>query len=192
VASSNEVFFALAQSPGGSPSPPRASRRRLLVWGGLILALGGSVGVLLLSRRRAVGELRSVIHQAAYAHGLDPQLVDAVVQAESGGNPQAVSRARAYGLMQLRIPTASEMAGRPVTSEELFDPRLNLELGCRYLKRMLALFGHDERLALMAYNAGPRNVMRWMEQTRSTDEILAKHAFPETRAYVRKVLETRG
>ena len=193
----NEVDEVFVQPAPEAPSPGvvaarPASPRRLLVWGGLAFALCGSVVVLLLSRQRAFGQLRNVIHQTADGHGLDPYLVEAVVLAESGGNPRAVSRAQAYGLMQLRIPTASQMAGRPVTAEDLFDPGLNLDLGCLYLRRMLNMFGGDERLALMAYNAGPGNVLRWMERSRDPEKIMAQHAFPETRAYVRKVLATRG
>jgi len=164
-----------------------SSRRRLFVWMGVAFALGGSVLILWLSRQRTAHDLRLLIRQAADSHALDPELVEAVVEAESGGNPQAVSRAQAYGLMQLRIPTASEVADRDITVNELFDPAINLDLGCRYLRRMLERYG-DVRLALMAYNAGPSRVDRWRKLDPDPAGILENHAFGQTRAYVRKVL----
>jgi soluble lytic murein transglycosylase-like protein len=179
--------------PGGihREPPPVTRRRRLFVWGGLLLALAGSAGILVVLRGRQAAAQRHLIRQVALEEGVDPLLAEAVVEAESGGNPWAVSRARAYGLMQLRLPTAAEVAGRPVTAEELFDPRLNVELGCRYLRRLLDRYRGDERLALMAYNAGMGNLDRWRRKDPSTDRILEGLAFPETRAYVRKVLALR-
>jgi soluble lytic murein transglycosylase-like protein len=169
--------------------PPRFTRRRrLLIWGGVAVAFLGSILILYLARREKEADLLRLVGIAARAQGLDTALVAGVVHAESKGNPTAVSRAQAYGLMQLRIATASEMAGRSVTVEELFDPVFNLELGCRYLRRMLDRFDDDVLLALMAYNAGPGRVDRWLSQERDPIAILRRHAFGETRAYVRKVL----
>jgi len=173
--------------PAFAPPPAMPRSRRLLVWGGLCFALLGSIAVLVLARRRAVEDLLPLIHGAAARHGLDRHLVEAVVEAESSGNPRAVSRARAYGLMQVRLPTALDMAGREVTVDELLDPAVNLELGCRYLSRMLARFG-DVRLALMAYNAGPGSVDRWLAEQPDPALVLRDLAYGETRAYVRKVL----
>jgi len=163
-------------------------RRRLLVWGGVAVAFLGSILILYLARRETEADLRRLVAIAARGQGLDANLVASIVHAESKGNPTAVSRAQAYGLMQLRIPTASEMAGRPVTVEELFDPALNLDLGCRYLRRMLDRFDDNLLLALMAYNAGPGSVERWLAAESDPAAILRRHAYGETRAYVRKVL----
>jgi len=171
--------------PAAAPPPPQS--RRLLVWGGLAFALAGSIVVLVLARRRAAEDLRPLVHGAALRHGLDKHLVEAVVEAESSGNPRAVSRAQAYGLMQVRLPTARDMAGREVTVDELLDPAVNLELGCRYLSRMIARFG-DVRLALMAYNAGPGSVDRWLAKQPDPALLLRDHAYGETRAYVRRIL----
>ncbi|MHC4729251.1 MAG: lytic transglycosylase domain-containing protein [Planctomycetota bacterium] len=168
---------------------PRVSRRRrLLIWGGVAVAFLGSVLILYLARREKEADLRRLVEIVARSQGLDANLVAGVVHAESRGNPTAVSRAQAYGLMQLRIATASEVAGRPVTVEELFDPAFNLDLGCRYLRRMLDRFDDDVLLALMAYNAGPGSVERWLSKERDPVAILRHHAYGETRGYVRKVL----
>ncbi|MHC4971446.1 MAG: lytic transglycosylase domain-containing protein [Planctomycetota bacterium] len=179
-------YLQLAEAAEEAPRFSR--RRRLLIWGGVAVAFFGSVLILHLARREKEADLRRLVAIAARGQGLDAALVAAVVHAESKGNPTAVSRAQAYGLMQLRIPTASEVAGRPVTVDELFDPAFNLDLGCRYLRRMLDRFDDNVLLALMAYNAGPGRVERWLNEERDPVAILKHHAYGETRAYVGKVL----
>lgn len=93
---------------------------------------------------------------AALRHNLDPALVMAVIQVESGFQPDAVSPAGAVGLMQVMPATAEEMGFVDVA-----DPAVNLEAGCRYLAALLEVFGGDVDLALAGYNAGPGAVRRW-------------------------------
>jgi len=95
------------------------------------------------------------IAQAASREGLDPSLLKAVVRAESGFNPQAVSSKGAMGLMQLMPATATALG-----VSDPFDPRQNLAGGARYLRQQMDRFG-DVRLALAAYNAGPAAVARY-------------------------------
>ena len=147
-----------------------------------------TIALLLHLRNQLDVGVKELAHRTADRYGLDPRLVEAVVRAESRGDPEAVSKAAAYGLMQLKTATASEMAGRKVTREELFDPELNLELGCRYLKRLFDAYGGDLRLTLMAYNAGPGRVREWRARTDDVEKILSEHAFGETRHYVKRVL----
>lgn len=97
---------------------------------------------------------QDTIIKAAKENDLAPKLVEAVISAESGGNPRAVSRKGALGLMQLMPNTA-----RAVGVENALDPKENIHGGARYLRRMLDRFG-DLRLALAAYNAGPTAVER--------------------------------
>lgn len=92
----------------------------------------------------------------ALRHNLDPALVMAVIQVESGFVADAVSPAGAVGLMQVMPATAEEM-GLP----DVADPAVNLEAGCRYLAALLEVFGGDVELALAGYNAGPGAVRRW-------------------------------
>lgn len=95
---------------------------------------------------------RELIDEAAAAHGLDPQLLHALVLVESAYRPRAVSAAGAAGLTQLMPGTAADLG---VTDR--LDPRQNLFGGAAYLAAQLRRFG-DVRLALAAYNAGPARV----------------------------------
>jgi len=170
------------------PAYPR--RRRVVVWASVAVAALGTLLMVRLVMRREASDTREIVRQAAMEAGIDPLLAEAVVHAESGGNPNARSRAGAFGLMQLVLPTASELAGRPVKAHELYDPRFNARLGCRYLARLLRLYDGDVLFALMAYNAGMGRVRRWRRIDDASDSrtVLERHAFRETRAYVHKVV----
>ena len=113
-----------------------------------------------------------LIVDAATRYGVDPALVKAVVLAESGMNPDAVSRSGAQGLMQLMPPTAGDLG---VT--DAFDPAQCIDGGTRYLAQMLRIFRGDRRLALAGYNAGPNRV----KKTMTVPNI------PETQTYVKRV-----
>ena len=182
--------FATRFGPAWQPPSRRLfTRRRVFVWGGLLFSLLGSVAIVVLVHKRALEELWPLVVVAAKRHDLDPDLVAAIVEAESSGNPTAASRAQAYGLMQVRVPTARDMAGRDVTVDELFDPVFNLEVGCRYFRLMRDRYKGDVRLALMAYNAGPGRVDAWLAAEPDPARVLRNVAFGETRAYVLKVLD---
>jgi peptidoglycan DL-endopeptidase CwlO len=112
-----------------------------------------------------------LFNAAGARHGIDPRLLAAVAQVESGFNPNAVSRAGAQGLMQFMPGTATGLGIDPL------DPAQAVDGAARYLRSQLETFGSVE-LALAAYNAGPGAVSR--------------HGgippFAETQAYVPKVL----
>lgn len=113
------------------------------------------------------------VRRAAERYGLQPELISAVIQAESSGNPAALSPRNAKGLMQLTDSTA-EMLG----VQNIWSPGENIDGGSRYLKQLLDRFDGRLELALAAYNAGPTAVVR--------------HGgippYPETRAYVQRVM----
>jgi soluble lytic murein transglycosylase-like protein len=117
--------------------------------------------------------LRAVRRKRRRRHNIDADLLASVVQAESGGNARAVSRAGARGLMQLMPGTASELGVK-----DSFAPEQNIGGGTAYLDAMLTRYGDNMALALAAYNAGPEAVDRY-------------HGIPpyaETRAYVARVI----
>jgi hypothetical protein len=121
-------------------------------------------------------ELERLARASAQRHGLDPELVMAVVSVESGFQPRALSRKGAQGLMQLMPPTARELGVR-----NAFDPAQNLDGGARYLSALIARYGGDLTKALAAYNAGQGAV----------DRHRGVPPYRETRDYVRRVLQKR-
>jgi len=102
----------------------------------------------------AIAQWASEIHEAASATGLQPSLIGAVIESESGGRADIVSPAGAIGLMQLLPSTAADLGVDP------WDPAQNIAGGSRYLAQQLARFG-DVSLALAAYNAGPGAVAHY-------------------------------
>jgi len=114
-----------------------------------------------------------LITQAALQYGVPATLIKAVVLAESGMNPDAVSHAGAQGLMQLMPATAKDLGVM-----DSFDPIENIDGGARYLAKMLDIFNGDRRLSLAGYNAGPNRVKRTM----TVPDI------EETQTYVKRVL----
>ena len=114
-----------------------------------------------------------LIAEAAAQYRLDGLLLAAVVEAESGYDPRAVSPRGALGLMQLMPSTAAHYG-----ATEAADPRANVRAGARYLRDLLRRFDDDLELALAAYNAGPAAVARYggvppfRETTRYVDRVL--------------------
>ena len=96
-----------------------------------------------------------IIETAAKPHGVEIALVHAVITAESGYNPRAVSRAGAQGIMQLMPDTA-----RRFGVQNSFDPAQNIQGGVRYLSELLVMFNGNKELAIAAYNAGENAVIR--------------------------------
>ena len=155
----------------------------------LFLALrdGGEVGIPLSSLRGLVpdevadelahaaadGDLRAQATAAAHRHGLDPELVLALIGVESGFQPKAVSPRGAQGLMQLMPGTAAALG-----VADAFDAAQNLEAGARHLQSLVGRYAGDLPRALAAYNAGAGAV----------DRFGGIPPFPETRDYVRRVL----
>lgn len=119
------------------------------------------------------GDTNSLIKEAAARYQVDPRLVAAVAQTESGGNQEAVSPAGAVGVMQLMPETAAGLGVNP------YDKRQNIEGGAKYLRQMMDTFGGDVQKAVAAYNAGPQAVK----------EYNGIPPYRETQDYVNKVLD---
>jgi soluble lytic murein transglycosylase-like protein len=130
----------------------------------------GPVGGASKAASAAPGPFGSAISEAAARHGVDPDLISAVVKAESNGNPQARSPVGAIGLMQLMPGTARSLGVDPT------DPVQNIEGGTRYLGELTKKYGLKEGVA--AYNAGPGAVERFG----------GVPPYKETQAYVQHVL----
>src|SRR5512132_4177120 len=96
------------------------------------------------------------ITEAAARYGVPERLVTAVIRAESGFNPRAVSRKGAQGLMQLMPATATTLGVR-----NSFDPRENIEGGVRHLRGLIDRFPGKIPLAIAAYNAGEKAVVTY-------------------------------
>jgi soluble lytic murein transglycosylase len=125
-----------------------------------------------------------IVRGHAEQYDLDPALLAGVIYAESEFDRKAHSSAGAIGLMQLLPATAEGIAKRTGGSafvvDDLYDPELNVRYGAWYLRHLLDRYG-DERTALAAYHAGQGNVDTWRAHGRGI-------VFPETRAYVDRVL----
>ena len=114
-----------------------------------------------------------LISECSKKYQVDFALIKAIIRAESGFNPRAVSRKGAKGLMQLMPGTALRM-----NVSNVFSPKDNIEGGVRYFKYLLSLFDNDLRLSLAAYNAGENLVA----------ELGTIPPYRETVDYVRKVM----
>lgn len=138
-----------------------------------------------------------IIRQQAKKKDLDPALIAAVIYQESRFRPRE-SSAGAQGLMQI-LPTtadfiATKSGGTKFTTEDLATPQVNISYGAWYLRYLLDQYDNDTLTALAAYNAGEGRVGEWLAESGKSggaitdpDEI----PFPETREYVKNVLEAR-
>ncbi|MDQ6607911.1 MAG: lytic transglycosylase domain-containing protein [Actinomycetota bacterium] len=179
-----------------------ARRRRTLAWlgggGALILALI----IAMPTFRKAVNEFtlplqyQDVIREQAAEKHLDPALVAAVIYAETKFDPRT-SAAGAVGLMQILPRTAEFLAHRSgatsFTTADLATPQVNIAYGSYYLRYLLDEYGGSKILALAAYNGGETNVDRWVAAARARGRpfTIDDVVFPETRAYVEKVLQAQ-
>lgn len=118
-----------------------------------------------------------IAEKAAARYGVDPVLVNAVIQVESNFDPRAVSRKGAQGLMQLMPATADRF-----DVKDAFEPAQNIEGGVKYLKALHEMFDGDTTLVVASYNAGENAVRRHQ----------GVPDYAETKDYVRKVLALTG
>lgn len=132
-----------------------------------------------------------LVSQSAEEFSLDPMLVYAVINCESGFDKDAVSGSQAMGLMQITEDTfnwaKSKLPENGLTSAALFDPATNIRYGCFILSLHLEEFGSLE-LALAAYHAGRGSVNKWLRDEKPTDgKTLRKIPYKDTSHYVKKV-----
>jgi soluble lytic murein transglycosylase len=137
---------------------------------------------------------RGALVANARAKDLDPYLVAGLIRQESEFNPQALSRANAYGLTQVRPATGKRYASQAgvarFTNRALFEPATNLKIGTTVLRSMLDDNGGNLEQTLAAYNAGPNRAAEWLmwKMYREPAEFVESIPFTETREYVQAVL----
>ena len=195
----------------GGRRPTKAQRRRrrqVLRRRALLIAFGVLVSCVLLAivvrpfADKAVQEIslplrhEDIIRQQAADKGLDPSLIAGVIYVESRFRDQT-SHAGAKGLMQILPSTADYIArksgGTAFQQGDLASPQINIAYGSWYLRYLLRKYHGNEPVALAAYNAGHGTVDGWLADAAANDREfkVADIPYPETRAYVTKVLDAR-
>ncbi len=135
------------------------------------------------------------IESNAKIYDLDPLFVAAVINVESRFKADAESSKGAKGLMQICDPTAvwaSEVLDNETFEiDHLYNPIVNIEIGCWYLDRLRLEFGDKQQLILAAYNGGSGNVTKWLNNKEYSNdgETLTNIPFAETAEYVEKVMD---
>jgi soluble lytic murein transglycosylase-like protein len=164
-----------SKNNAGSSNATKANQSASGLSGASPLVAGGSANQIPAggaSHGLSSARLEELVQSTAARHGVNANLVRAVIETESGGNPAAVSRKGAVGLMQLMPTTALELGVR-----NMYSASENLEAGVRYLHTLLDRYNGDLDKALAAYNAGAGAV----------DRAGGVPKYRETREYVRKV-----
>jgi soluble lytic murein transglycosylase len=133
---------------------------------------------------------------AASDGSVEPALVWAIMREESGYRPAVVSTAGARGLLQI-MPTTGERLAQDsglsaFSTEDLFEPAVNIRLGAHYLDQLSRRFRGRPAAAIGSYNAGPDAVARWIEERPALpdDEWVESVPYSQTRRYVKRVLRS--
>jgi soluble lytic murein transglycosylase len=189
-----------AARPRTSRRRGASARRRVLLLVGVAGLVVAAVAVVVPMLHRAVREVtlplrhEDIIRQQAREKRLDPALVAGVIFAESKFRDQT-SATGAKGLMQIQPETAKFIArrsgGAAFEIADLGTPQINIQYGTYYLRYLLDRYGENVVLAVAAYNGGETNVDRWIAESGRRGKAFKINdiPFPETRAYVNRVLD---
>lgn len=158
----------------------------------IMLAIVGIIGYNIVMKYMYPSQYEDYVEKYCKEYGIRESMVMAVINCESGFDPEAVSEKGATGLMQLTEPTflhIQKMLGEEDVeySVDAKDPETNIKYGTRYLKYLSEQFDSDSVAVLAAYNAGLNNVKKWAGDDGKLD--LEEIGYPETRQYVEKVLK---
>ncbi len=197
------TFISRGEAARRAAQRRHAARRRrwlLSVVGVAVVAFAVVLAMPLF--RKAVDDLtlplahEDIIRQQAADKHLDPALIAAVIYAETKFDART-SSAGAQGLMQILPQTAEFLAHRSGATtfhvSDLGTPQVNIAYGSYYLRYLLDRYNGNVVLALAAYNGGEANVDRWIAQSRENGRafLISDIPFPETQAYVRRVLQAQ-
>jgi len=136
------------------------------------------------------------IRERALEYEIDPLLVLAMIREESRFNTWDESVAGARGLMQIIFSTGEWIAQKinleEFNDEMLFDPKINIDLGCWYINYLKERFSNDSILMISGYNAGPGTTSKWLEQYDRTDldNFVENVPYSETREHIKKVIKS--
>ncbi len=147
----------------------------IILFPGVLGAMAPPEGQGVETRSLSSANLRAIVDRLSRQEGLDPRLVDALIQAESDYNPRAISKKGAMGLMQLMPLTA-----RRLNVDDPFDPEQNIRGGVKEFSRLIDRYSGNLSLALAAYNAGEGAVSKYR----------GIPPYRETRNYVARIMET--
>ncbi len=173
------------------------TKRKMFIYLLIIGIIAGAVysGVRLIRFRYPL-EYSDIVEKYSEQYDLDPYLVLAVINVESRFRHDAVSHKNARGLMQITVKTGEWIAGElridDYSVDKLFDPEINIMIGCWYLSALYQQFG-DLDLMLAAYNAGSGNVSQWLRNGKYSPDgkRLDNIPFKETEQYLVKVKNTQ-
>ena len=136
----------------------------------------------------------NIINEYAHLYKQSPYLFLSLVREESHFNKNAKSSAGAVGLSQLMQPTASFIEKKPVSKETLLDEKENIRIGLKYFTYLMNNFKGNEYLAILAYNAGPGSVNKWLNDSKiKSDEIdifVENIPYLETKNYIKKIISS--
>ncbi len=159
----------------------------IVAFAAIAALLGGSAKVLFPVK------YKEIVIERSRENGLDPSLVFAVIKVESKFRPNALSYKNARGLMQISETTAlwgsEELGMVDFQQEDLYNPEINIAIGCWYLGVLMREFGNETDLVIAAYNGGSGNVNQWLNDTNTSTSgrSLDRIPFPETALYLKKV-----
>ena len=138
-------------------------------------------------------EYSDLVNFYATEYNVDPNLVYAIIKAESNFDEKAISNKNACGLMQLMFDTAVQVAkeiGIDINEETIYEPDININIGVKYISTLINKYNGNIPLALTAYNAGIGNVDNWISNDiiKADGSDIENIPFKETNNYVRKIL----
>lgn len=168
-------------------------KRSILAFVALVLILCTILGLCLqkpIKKALYPQKFEEIVERYATLYDLSPHLVYAVIKAESGFDPDAISHVGAVGLMQIMPSTfvwLTDLTGEEIAPDRLTDPEVNIRYGCYFLRYLLNVY-EDQTLTLAAYNAGMGNVAKWLaSEEYSKDGKLIEIPFEETKNYINRV-----